>query len=137
MEEIKEEVIGAETTEQEEPSGPLSETIQLFKHESFTDGNLVYIDVMTPIKLSGTGKVSIDKERKKTFIGKTQVDFSGKVGPYTFMIEDSNNVKEAIDKFDDALEAALDRTREQVENMRKEQESKVIVPNDNKGKIIT
>ena len=125
-EEKKEE---ATVTMIDQETGPLSESIQLFKHESYTDGHLVYLDVMTPVKISGSGKVSMEKDKQKQFIGKSQVDFGGRVMPYTFMIEGVDNVKDAIDQFDNAMEKALERTKEKMEEMRKESENKLVVPN--------
>ena len=136
-EENVEEVKSTEEETQEE--GPLSENIELFKQESYTDGQLVYLDIMTPMTISKSGKLSVNKDGRKRFIGKSQVDFGGRVMPYTFIIENARTAKEAIDQFDDALSKALERTREQVEEMQKEQEEKekkIIVPNKDK-KIIT
>jgi len=135
-EEVVEEQV--ETTEaKEEKEGPLSENVQLFKQESYTDGQLLYLDVMTPVKVSKSGKVAIDKDGPKSFIGKSQVDFGGRVMPYTFMIEEAKTVRDAIDQFDNALAKALDRTRERVEEIQKEKEEKekgkkILIPSQQK-----
>lgn len=104
---------------------------QLFKHESYTDGNLIYIDVMTPVSISSSGKTSIEKEKTKQFIGKTQVNFNGKIMPHTFMIEKAKNIKDALNLFDSSLEESLEDIRKKVEEMQKEEESKILVPDQN------
>lgn len=143
-EELPEEAALEENHQNEEKDeGPLSQNITLFKHDSYTDGEFVYLDVMTPVNISpGSGKVSIDKSKPKRFIGKTQVDFGGRVAPYSFMIEGANNVKEAVDMFDSSLNKAIEHTREEIEEMRKEQMSQkpnIVVPEsaqEGGGKII-
>lgn len=127
-----------ETTQEEVKTedGPLSEKTQLYKHESYTDGELIYLDVMTPMKFSGSGKISVDKDKPKQFIGKSQIEYGEQIMPYSFLIENANNVKEAIDQFDNAMEEALSRTREKIKEMNEQKQKEIVVP-DQENKIIT
>jgi hypothetical protein len=108
---------------------------QFYKHESFTSGTDVTIEILTPVKVSGSGKTSVAKGMDKMFIGKTFISVAGTPTPYTFRIIEADNLRKAIDVFESSLEKALDETRREVEELQKQKENKIVTP-DSPGGII-
>ena len=134
MSEEKVEEVQEEATEEVKPPE------QMFKHESFTDGDNVTVEVLTPVKISSSGKASIDKDGKKIFVGKTYISVGSRPTPYTFRIIEADNLKAAVDCFEASLQHALEGTRKEVEEFQKKQEeeqkSKILTPSQSEGGII-
>jgi len=126
-----------EEKNEETPKAPSSEDIQLYKHEGFTDGSSIHLDVMTPVNISANGKISVIKDEPKKIIGKSHIEVGEQLMPYSFVMEKAKNIKEAIDMFDEEFHAAVEKTKERVEAMQKENENKLVVPGNQDGKIIT
>lgn len=114
-----------------EDIGPLTER-QMYKLECITDSQLVAIDMLTPISISQSGKVAIDKDKPKKFVGKTHITAMGQLTSYSFPMNGVKNAKEAIERFDSLLDQALEKTKQKIEEhhrqMEKAQKSQIIVP---------
>jgi len=116
---------------------------QLYKLECITDSQLVAIDMLVPISISQSGKISIDKDKPRKFIGKTHVMAMGQLTPYSFQMTGIKNAREAIDKFDTIMDKELDKTRQRIaieqekaKQQQREQQSQIIVPQGDTSKIV-
>jgi len=114
--------------------------IQFFKQETITNAQGIVIDVMVPVSISKTGKISVEKSKPKVFVGKTPVDMGGRVVPFPFAIDGANNMHEALHMFEScagkAIKEANQRIKEEVDTM-KEKDNEIIVPGNTSRKIIT
>jgi hypothetical protein len=108
---------------------------QFFRHESYTSGTDVTIEILTPVKVSSSGKTSVIKDMDKIFIGKTFISVAETPTPYTFRIIEADNLRKAIDVFESSLEKALEETRKEVEELQKKRENQIVTP-DSPGGII-
>ncbi|MBN2255698.1 MAG: hypothetical protein JW736_08320 [Deltaproteobacteria bacterium] len=95
----------------------------MYREELFTDMRVGSIRRLTPVNPDG----SQDHTRKPIFIGQTQlVSHEGSM-PFQCHI-DAKNIKEALDKFSGAMNQALETMFAKLEEMKREEESRIVVP---------
>lgn len=103
----------------------------LYREETVTDLRAATIRHMVPIKADG----SKDERRAEMFVGSTQI--MSPQGPLPIQAEiPAANLEEAMDAFPKAIGEALTSVFEQAEQMRREQSSRIVVPNGAPSKII-
>jgi hypothetical protein len=102
----------------------------LYREESFTDLKVGSIKRLTPVRPDG----SEDKTRKKIFVGQTNIMTPQGPLPIQGVIQ-SKELQQAIKKFPEAMEAAMDRLIEQAKQYQEKEkgriekpESRIIVP---------
>ena len=95
----------------------------LFREELFTDRRLGSIRKLVPIKTDG----SDDGERKVVFEGQTSLLTPAGTLPLAFEI-DASTLAEAVERFPDAAQRALKHTLEELEAIRRQAASSLIVP---------
>lgn len=95
----------------------------LYREESFTDLKVASLRRLTPIKLDG----SEDPDRPSLFIGETQLMSQRGPLPIQCPIE-AASLEEAIDKFPDAMNAAVERMVEEVRELQRQEANRIIVP---------
>jgi ATP-dependent exoDNAse (exonuclease V) alpha subunit len=95
----------------------------LYREEIFTDRRAGTLRRMTPVKVDG----SVDEARAVLFSGQTQLLTPGGVLPLGFDIE-AGTLEEALDRFPEAVKLALDEAIEEAREMRREQASRIVVP---------
>ena len=95
----------------------------LYREEIFTDRRAGTVRRMTPVKVDG----SVDEARAVLFSGQTQLLTPGGVLPLGFDI-DATTLQEALDRFPEAVKLALDEAIEEAREMRREQASRIVVP---------
>ena len=99
----------------------------LYREESFTDLKVGSIKCLTPVKADG----SEDKTRKKLFVGSTNVMTAQGPIPIQGMIQ-AKELQQAIKKFPEAMDAAMDRLIEEArkyqEKQQAEEESQIQKP---------
>ena len=95
----------------------------LYREESFTDRTVGTLRRMTPVDKNG----NIDDSRAVLYIGQTQVMTAMGPLPLTFDIE-AKTLEEAIAGFTDGAKAAFDETMKELEELRREQASSIVVP---------
>ena len=95
----------------------------LYREEIFTDRRAGTLRRMTPVTTDG----SVDATRPVLFSGQTQLLTPGGVLPLGFDIE-AATLQEALDRFPDAVKLALDEAIEEAREMRREQASRIVVP---------
>ena len=100
----------------------------LWKEENFTDLKVGSIRVLTPIKIDGAP----DDSRKPTFSATTNIMTPGGALPISGEI-DAANLEEAVEKFSDAINAAVKQLQEDMVKYQQEQASKIVTPDELRG----
>jgi hypothetical protein len=100
----------------------------LWKEENFTDLKVGSIRKLTPIKIDGTE----DDSRKPTFSATTNIMTPGGALPISGEIE-AANLEEAVEKFSDAINAAVKQLQDDMIRYQQEQASKIVTPGDLRG----
>ena len=95
----------------------------LYKEESFTDMKVGAIRVLTPVKEDR----SVDESRSPVFLGQTQLMSPNGPLPVSCMIE-AASLKEAADKFPDAMAREVDRIVSIAQQAQQKEESRIVVP---------
>ena len=95
----------------------------LYREDTYTDRRIGTIRVLTPVTPEG----STDLGRPVLYVGETQLLTTGGLLPLVFEIE-ARTLNEAVDRFPQGAEAAIERTRREIEQLRREAASQIIVP---------
>lgn len=99
------------------------DTASLYQEEVFTDRLAGTIRRLTPVTADGAP----DTSRPVLFSGQTQLLTPGGVLPLGFEIE-AGSLAEAIERFPQAVRAALEQAIEEAREMRREASSRIVVP---------
>ena len=100
----------------------------LYKEEIFTDRKAGTIRQMTPIDRTG----AVDAKRNVLFVGEMQLLTPMGTLPLAFEI-DAANLAEAAEKFPDLAKTAMERTVNELQQMRREAASSIVVPERGAG----
>ncbi|MDA0275655.1 MAG: hypothetical protein O3A06_00265 [Proteobacteria bacterium] len=95
----------------------------LWLEEVFTDRRVGTIRRMTPVKGDGER----DAAREVTWIGETQVMTQMGTLPINFALE-AKTLEEAAQKFGPAAKAAIERAVKELQELRRQQASSIVVP---------
>jgi hypothetical protein len=95
----------------------------LYLEESFTDRRVGSLQRLSPVTSEGAP----DSSRPIVYVGQTQVLTPAGALPLTFEI-DAGSLEEAVARFGDYAQQALEQTMQRLEEMRREQASSLIVP---------
>jgi hypothetical protein len=95
----------------------------LYREEVLTDRRIGSIRVLTPVTAEGLA----DTMRKVLYVGEAQVLTPGGVLPLVFEI-DASSLSEAVHKFAPEAAAAVDRALRELQALRREAASSLIVP---------
>ncbi len=95
----------------------------LYREDVYTDRRMGTIRVMTPV----TGEGNIDLTRVILYVGETQILTSVGALPVVFEIE-AKSLGEAAEKFADAAKVGVERTMRQLQELRREAASSIVVP---------
>ena len=95
----------------------------LYLEETFTDRTVGTLRRMTPVTSAGAP----DPSRAVYFVGQTQVMTPMGALPLTFDIE-TDKLEEAVAKFSEGAQSAYEETMQQLEELRREQASSIVVP---------
>lgn len=102
----------------------------LYREESFTDLKVATIRRLSPIKEDG----SPDNARPTLFTGETTLMSDRGPLPIQAPIE-AKDLNEAMDKFPEAVQAAVERLIDQAREMQRQQMSRIVVPGQGGGGI--
>jgi hypothetical protein len=100
----------------------------LYKEESFTDLKVATIRRLSPIREDGTP----DTARPVLFTGETTLMSDRGPLPIQCSIE-AKDLHEAMDKFPDAVQGAVEKLIEQAREMQRQQMSRIVVPGQGGG----
>jgi len=95
----------------------------LFLEEIFTDRRVGTIRRMTPVKEDGQR----DTSKQVLYVGETQVLTPAGALPIGFEIT-ANSLKEAAEKFGQLAREAIERTVRELQELRRQQASQIVVP---------
>jgi hypothetical protein len=105
------------------PNELTMDAASLYREEIYTDRKIGTIRVLTPV----TGAGLADTSRPVLYVGETQLLTPGGLLPLAFELP-VRSLAEAIEKFGDGANEALERTRRELEQLRREASSSIIVP---------
>jgi hypothetical protein len=100
----------------------------LYREEIITDRKVGTLRVMTPIKSDGTS----DTSRAVIYIGEAQLMTSVGTLPINFELE-AQNLGEAVAGFAEAAKEAVERTMKDLQELRRQQASSIVVPQGGMG----
>jgi hypothetical protein len=95
----------------------------LYREDVYTDRRMGTIRVMTPV----TGEGTMDLSRAILYVGETQILTSVGALPVVFEIE-AKSLGDAAEKFADAAKVGVERTMRQLQELRREAASSIVVP---------
>jgi len=101
---------------------------QLYREDTFTDRKVGTIRRMTPVTADG----SVDATRPVLFVGQAQVMTPMGALPISFELE-SVTLDGAIAKFGAAAAEAVQQTMRELQEMRREQASSLVIPDSAGG----
>jgi hypothetical protein len=103
---------------------------QIYREEIFTDRRVGTIRRLTPVTLDGTP----DAARPVIFVGQAQVMTPMGAVPISFEL-DSPTLDGAIAKFGEAAEQAVQQTMRELQEIRREQASSLVIPDSAGGSL--
>ena len=95
----------------------------LYREEIFTDRKIGTIRMMTPVKTDSTS----DPARKVLYVGETQLMTPVGALPLAFEIE-ADSLGAAAEKFAEFAAVAVERAVKELQEMRRQQSSSIVIP---------
>jgi hypothetical protein len=102
----------------------------LYREEIITDRKVGTLRIMTPLTASG----DIDAARPVLYMGEAQIMTSAGPFPISFEIE-ASTLAEAVDGFGDAAKEAIEKTVHDLQELRRQAASSIVVPQGGMGGI--
>jgi hypothetical protein len=99
------------------------DSAQIYREEIFTDRKVGTIRKMTPVTADG----GVDATRTVIFIGQAQVMTPMGAVPISFEL-DALTLDVAVEKFGPAAEQAVQQTMRELQEIRREQASSLVIP---------
>jgi hypothetical protein len=103
---------------------------QIYREETFTDRRVGTIRRLTPVTVDGTP----DAARPVIFVGQAQVMTPMGAVPISFEL-DAVTLNAAIEKFGAAAEQAVHQTMRELQEIRREQASSLVIPDAGGGAL--
>lgn len=100
----------------------------LYREEVITDRKMGTIRLLTPLKTDGT----TDASRSVIYIGEAQLLTPVGTLPIAFQIE-AQSLAEAVEKFAPAAKVAVEHTVKELQQLRREAASSIVVPQGGMG----
>lgn len=107
---------------------PTMDSKSLYREEIVTDRKVGTIRMLTPLKSDG----SADSSRPVIYIGEAQLMTSVGTLPINFELE-AQSLNEAVSKFAGAAKEAVERTMKDLQELRRQQASSIVVPQGGMG----
>jgi hypothetical protein len=107
---------------------PRMDPKSLYREEVISDRKVGTIRVLTPIKSDG----STDSSRQVAYIGEAQLLTSVGTLPINFEI-DAQSLDEAVNKFAEVAKEAVERTVKDLQELRRQAASSIVVPQGGMG----
>lgn len=102
---------------------PKIDATALYREEVFTDRKIGMLRRLTPVKLDG----SPDPGRKPVYVGEAQAMTPLGALPLSFELE-AQSLQEAIEKYPEALKKTLERTTQELQELRRQAASSIVIP---------
>jgi hypothetical protein len=113
---------------QDERLEPKMDPAELYREEIITDRRVGTIRVLSPIRSDG----SADSRRANVYIGEAQIYTNMGALPLSFEIP-AASLAEAVTGYGDAAKEAVDRAMRELEEMRRQAASSIVVPRGGAG----
>jgi hypothetical protein len=111
-------------SEETNPLGELTvDQDSLYREETFTDLKIASIRRLTPVTQDGAD----DPKRPVIFVGETTLMSARGPLPINCPIE-ARNLREAVEAFPKAVQAAVERLMEEAREMQRQEASRIVVP---------
>jgi len=107
---------------------PKMDTEALYREEIYTDRKVGTIRALIPVKKDGTA----DDSQAVLYVGETQIMTSMGALPVNFEI-DAQSLGEAAEKFGSLAKEAIERTVKDLQEMRRQAASSIVVPQGGMG----
>ncbi len=107
---------------------PTLNPADLYREEAFSDRRVGSIRRLTPVNTDGEP----DPGRPVLFVGQAQLLTAMGPVPLTFEIQ-AGSLRQAIEKFPDEAQKAVDRTVDELEQLRREAASSIVIPEPGAG----
>jgi hypothetical protein len=95
----------------------------LFREEIITDRRVGTVRILHPVKSDGTD----DEGRQRVYVGETQIMTPMGALPLAFQL-DGETLSEAVAKFAEAAQAAVEHAMTELQQMRREAASSIVIP---------
>lgn len=105
------------------PAEPKMDAAALYREEVVTDRKMGTIRMLSPVKSDGTA----DTARSVVYVGEAQIYTNMGPLPISFEIE-AASVGEAAEKFGALAKEAIERTVKELQDMRRQASSSIVVP---------
>lgn len=102
---------------------PRMDANDLYREDIYSDRKVGTIRVMTPVKADG----SPDPSRQASYVGQAQIMTPAGVLPLSFEIE-ATNLADACAGFADGAKVAFEETMKELQEMRRQQATSIVVP---------
>lgn len=112
----------------DKPPEPKMDAASLYREEIITDRKVGTIRMLSPIKSDGTA----DTARSVVYVGEAQIYTNMGPLPISFEIE-AASVGEAAEKFGALAKEAIERTVKELQEMRRQASSSIVVPQGGMG----
>jgi hypothetical protein len=106
------------------------DSTQIYREDTFTDRKVGTIRRLSPVTADG----SADATRPVLFVGQAQVMTPMGAVPISFDLE-AQSLDVAIEKFGEAAEQAVHQTMRELQEMRREQASSLVIPDAGGGAL--
>jgi regulator of protease activity HflC (stomatin/prohibitin superfamily) len=113
---------------QDERLEPKMDPAELYREEIVTDRRVGTIRVLTPIRSDG----SADAQRGTVYIGEAQIYTNMGALPLSFEIP-AAGLAEAVTGYADAAKEAVDRAMRELEELRRQAASSIVIPRGGTG----
>jgi len=100
----------------------------LYREEIYTDQKIGTIRVMTPVTLAGER----DESRAVQYVGQAQMMTPAGALPLTFELA-ADNLEKAVEAFSEGAAQALEDTMKELQELRRQQASQIVVPGADGG----
>lgn len=102
---------------------PRMDANDLYREDMFSDRKVGTIRVLTPVKPDGTP----DPARATSYVGQAQIMTPAGALPLSFEI-DAKTLAEACERFADGARVAFEETMRELQEMRRQQASSLVIP---------
>jgi hypothetical protein len=104
----------------------------LYREDIYSDRKVGTIRVLTPVRSDGAP----DPARATSYVGQAQIMTPAGALPLSFEI-DAKNLAEACTRFADAAKVAFEETLKELQEMRRQQASSIVVPDAGTASALT
>ena len=111
---------------------PKMDAQDLYREDIYTDRRVGTLRVLTPVKADGT----VDPARPVSYVGQAQIMTPAGALPLSFEI-DAKNLAEACEGFADGAKLALEETMKELQEMRRQQASSIVIPEAGAASALT